>query len=300
MCGPARPRAHPCRLVRHSGIYDGHGGAHAAQFCRDQLVHNVMASAAFQSGDSQSALLEGFAKTERDLLREQQQALAEHKARCAGGEGSPGRGGCCGSTALVVLLRADSLHLAWLGDCRAVLCRAGTAVALTTDHVLSTGGDNDGSERARVLREGGNVEGGRLGGFLEVARAFGDVDHLTGHKPVGLSCTPELRLHRLTPDDEFVLLGSDGLWNVVEPSVAVHLARAELQAYGDATMASEKLVEAALKRNADDNITAMVVMFRPIESEASPRQRPRLSLLRKSASVPSSLSSTLDQAGPAG
>tara|TARA_B110001452_G_scaffold263860_1_gene265952 strand:+ start:2228 stop:3733 length:1506 start_codon:yes stop_codon:yes gene_type:complete len=297
--GRALTRAASC-ANHHAGIYDGHGGTRAAQFCREQLVHNVMASAAFQSGDSQAALLEGFAKTESDLVREQQQSLAEHKARCADGEGegSPGRGGCCGSTALVVLLRADSLHLAWLGDCRAVLCRAGTAVALTTDHVLSASGDRDGSERARVLREGGHVEGGRLGGFLEVARAFGDVDHVTGHKPAGLSCTPELRAHRLTPDDEFVILGSDGLWNVVEPAVAVHLARAELQAYGDATMASEKLVEAALKRNADDNVTAMVVMLRPIESEASPRQRPRLSLLRKSASVPTSLSSTLDQAGP--
>ena len=53
-------------------------------------------------------------------------------------------------------------------------------------------------------------------------------------------------------------------------------------------MASEKLVEAALKRNADDNITAMVVLIRPIEQETT-RQRPRLSLV-KAASVPASLS----------
>ena len=97
-------------------------------FC--PYAETVEIEAAFARGDAPTALLEGFAKTESDLLREQQQSLAEHK-RCADGEGegSPGRGGCCGSTALVVLLRADSLHLAWLGDCRAVLCRAGTAVA---------------------------------------------------------------------------------------------------------------------------------------------------------------------------
>ena len=49
----------------------------------------------------------------------------------------------------------------------------------------------------------------------------------------------------------------------------VALARAELQAYGDATMASEKLVEAALKRHADDNVTAMVIWFNPIPEAAA-------------------------------
>ena len=65
------------------------------------------------------------------------------------------------------------------------------AIELTHDHVLS--GIADGcDERARVLREGGTIEGGRLSGFLEVARAFGDLDQLTGCKPAGLSGTPEL------------------------------------------------------------------------------------------------------------
>ncbi len=270
-------------------VYDGHGGSHAAHFCRDQLHFNVMASPAFLSGDAQAALLEGFAKTEADLLAEQQQAFADRATGGGAAEGGlPGGGVCCGSTALVVLLRVDSLHLAWLGDCRAVLSRGGKAVALTEDHTLAEQGGGESAERARVLREGGQIEGGRLSGFLEVARAFGDVDQATGCKPVGLSGLPELRSQRLLPEDEFVILGSDGLWNVVGSEAAVALARAELQAYGDATMASEKLVEAALKRNADDNITAMVVLLRPIEQETT-RQRPRLSLV-KAASVPASLS----------
>lgn len=258
-------------------VYDGHGGCDAAHFCRDRLHHNIMASPAFRGGDVGAALLDGFAKTEHDLLHEQRQALAH-----GGGED---RCGCCGSTALVMLLRADAVHLAWLGDCRAVLSRGGRAVELTTDHSLAAEGE--GAERARVLREGGRIEGGRLGGFLEVARAFGDLDLATGAKPLGLSCTPELAARRLTDEDEFVLLGSDGLWGVVDSAAAVQLARSELQAYGDATMASEKLVEAALRRGADDNVTAMVVLLRPIEPEAT-RTRPKLSLT-KAASVPASL-----------
>ena len=111
----------------------------------------------------------------------------------------------------MALLRADSLHLAWLGDCRSVLCRGGKALELTVDHVLSegaTGGAGEDTERARVLREGGQIEAGRLSGFLEVARAFGDVDYLTGRKPVGLSGLPELRSQRHVPHGETPRPGS--------------------------------------------------------------------------------------------
>ena len=64
---------------------------------------------------------------------------------------------CCGSTALVALLRADSLHLAWLGDCRAVLCRGGKALDLTADHSLAegaagAGGTEEGTEAHNIRR----------------------------------------------------------------------------------------------------------------------------------------------------
>ena len=82
-----------------------------------------------------------------------------------------------------------------------------------------------------------------MGGFLEVARARGDFDGLQGRKPAGLSAQPDVIAQPLDDEDEFLILGSDGLWGVVEPQDAVKLARAELDAYdGDATMASDKLV----------------------------------------------------------
>ena len=80
-------------------VYDGHGGSHASQFCREQLHFNVMASEAFARGNAQAALLEGFRKTETDLLREQthehEQLLrglrcrSERQASSVHGEGLP-------------------------------------------------------------------------------------------------------------------------------------------------------------------------------------------------------------------
>jgi len=259
-------------------VYDGHGGLHAAQFCRERLHHNVMASESFARGDSQAALLEGFRKTEADLLREQDE---EHtRRRQSPPSPQDDAQSCCGSTALVLLIRAEQLHLAWLGDCRAVLSREAAPVMLTRDHSVRCA-----RERARVLADGGEVEDDRLWGFLEVSRAFGDLDSATGRKPRGLSGCPELASQPIEAGDEFVVIGSDGLWNVVDPADAVRLARAELQVYNDAAMASEKLVEVALKRHADDNVTAMVVCLNRIASPANPEvRRPRLPLLQRRSS----------------
>lgn len=45
----------------------------------------------------------------------------------------------------------------------------------------------------------------------------------------------QVRSLRLCAEDEFVLLASDGLWDVVDPATAVAAAREELRAYGETT-----------------------------------------------------------------
>lgn len=62
------------------------------------------------------------------------------------------------------------LHVANVGDCRAVLCRAGEAVVITEDHTPSIP-----SEAARVEAAGGFVSRGRVNGILGVSRSFGDI-----------------------------------------------------------------------------------------------------------------------------
>lgn len=63
-----------------------------------------------------------------------------------------------------------TLYVANVGDCRAVLCRAGKAVTLTKDHTPSVPG-----EAARVEAAGGFVSRGRVNGILGVTRSFGDI-----------------------------------------------------------------------------------------------------------------------------
>ena len=87
-----------------------------------------------------------------------------------------------------------------------------------------------------------------------------------------------------------MIVASDGLWRLVDSQAAVRLARADLRAHANVDMAAEKLVEEARNtRRADDNITVGVLLLRPVEPDMSPGQRPKLQLMRRGASFPSSL-----------
>ena len=87
----------------------------------------------------------------------------------------------------------------------------------------------------------------------QVSRAFGDA-HL---KPYGVSSTPELSAITLTPRDAYLVLASDGLWDVVDSDdrdFAASILRAP-----DTLGAARSLCDLATARGSMDNITVLVV-----------------------------------------
>ncbi|TQD98324.1 hypothetical protein C1H46_016145 [Malus baccata] len=152
-----------------------------------------------------------------------------------------------------------TLRVANAGDCRAVLGRRGRAVEMSKDHK-----PNCKSERLRIENLGGVIYDGYLNGQLSVARALGDW-HMKGAKGSAcpLSAEPELQETRLTEDDEFLIMGCDGLWDVMSSQCAVTMTRKELMVHNDPERCSRELVREALMRNACDNLTVIVVCFLP-------------------------------------
>jgi protein phosphatase 2C len=77
-------------------------------------------------------------------------------------------------------------------------------------------------ERERVLARGGEIpecskgECARVNGLIEVTRSLGD----RWLKPV-LDCTPEIVVYRLTAEDAFLVIGSDGLFDCIVDDVLV-------------------------------------------------------------------------------
>jgi serine/threonine protein phosphatase PrpC len=177
-----------------------------------------------------------------------------------GGVGSKSRFPGC--TALAAVIAGGRLLVANAGDCRAVLCRAGRPVGLSRQHTAELE-----DERARILAAGGSVArrggGWRVGAAaLQVTRALGDFD-LKGPIDGGVTAEPEVVEFGLTPEDQFVIMASDGVWDVMTDAEAVGLVHDTVK---DPQMSAKRLVTEALSRGSRDNATALVVFLRPVAS----------------------------------
>ena len=176
----------------------GHGGIHAAEFVKANLYNTLLAHPKFPA-DPVAATVESY-----EAIDAQYCSLGANRDD--------------GCTAVTALVQGSRLIVANVGDSRAILCRAGRAIQLSIDHK-----PNAKEERQRVERAGGVVVWAgtwRVGGVLAVSRAFGD-------KPLKryVSGTPDVRDERLTPEDEFLILASDGLWDVCMNQARLWAAR---------------------------------------------------------------------------
>lgn len=61
-----------------------------------------------------------------------------------------------------------------------------------------------------------------------------------------LTAEPEVVTHTLAPEDEFLLLGCDGLWDVLSSQRAVDIARSRLRIHNDPSACSGELVGCAV------------------------------------------------------
>uniref|UniRef100_A0A7S2RB86 Protein-serine/threonine phosphatase n=1 Tax=Rhizochromulina marina TaxID=1034831 RepID=A0A7S2RB86_9STRA len=154
-----------------------------------------------------------------------------------------------------------------VGDSRAVISRAGKAVALTTDHKVEAP-----QERERILAAGGNITDGRLEGILAVSRAFGDIALKSKQLTTGqlsndpteksaLTAEPEVTHTLVTVNDEFLVIATDGLWDVLSNQQVVNFVRRRLKTHNCAQRAANDLVQEALDQGSHDNTSAVVCML---------------------------------------
>ncbi|XP_024362353.1 probable protein phosphatase 2C 57 [Physcomitrium patens] len=225
------------------GVFDGHDGESAACYVKEHLLPFILRDASFSSS-VEDAVKNAYLELDKEFL----EACRLNKSLSSG------------TTVLTALLQGRNLLVANAGDCRAVLCRKGRAVPMSRDHVPSAAW-----ERSRIESAGGYVIDGYINEQLTVARAIGDW-HMKGLKEVGgkgpLSAVPDIQSLVLSEDDEFLLMGCDGLWDVFSNENAISFARKQLQRHNDPELCSKELVEEALKRNSQDNVTVIVICFK--------------------------------------
>ena len=135
-----------------------------------------------------------------------------------------------GTCACLVFIKDDICTIANLGDSRAVLCRTNkdiNAIELSWDHKPTRK-----DEKSRILLNGGKVEklnynGDWFGPYrvwideegpgYGMTRTLGDIYS----KKIGLISKPEIEHIKLKKSDQFIILASDGLWEVMSSAEAV-------------------------------------------------------------------------------
>lgn len=180
------------------------------------------------------------------------------------------------------------------GDCRAVLCRKGEAIDMSQDHRPSYA-----SERRRVEELGGFIDDGYLNGVLSVTRALGDWDMKFPRGSASpLIAEPEFQQIVLTEDDEFIIIGCDGIWDIMSSHQAVGLVRRGLRRHDDPEQCAKDLVMEALRLNTFDNLTVIIVCFASADcQETSPSHQRSIRCCSLSAEAFCSLRSLLDGNG---
>ncbi|KAJ6778923.1 hypothetical protein OIU74_002667 [Salix koriyanagi] len=230
------------------GIFDGHRGPAAAEFSARALPGFLKNTGSASS--PRNALVEAFVSTDAAFRNE----LDTHRKsrRVIQKDWHPG------CTAIVALIVTNKLFVANVGDCKTILCRAGKAFPLSKDHVASCI-----EERERVLSAGGQVkwqvDTWRVGqAALQVTRSIGDDDL----KPA-VTAEPEITETVLSAEDEFLVMGSDGLWDVMSGADVISIIKDTVKEPG---MCSKRLATEAAERGSKDNITVIVVFLRSVST----------------------------------
>lgn len=139
--------------------------------------------------------------------------------------------GGAGSTLTAAVLDGDRLHIAHLGDTRAILVRAGRLEHVTQDHT-----------QVRSL-----LEAGRLS--PEEAASHPDRRVLNRALAAGAPSAPDLLVRQLEPGD-LVLVTSDGLHAVVDPSALAEALTGE----EEPEALAQHLIDLALDAGGPDNV----------------------------------------------
>ncbi|CRK26805.1 hypothetical protein BN1708_000614 [Verticillium longisporum] len=244
--GSDEAKQHASRLSFFA-VYDGHGGDKVALFAGDQLHEIVRKQETFKKGNYEQALKDGFLATDRAILNDPR--YEEEVSGC---------------TACVSLINDDKIYVANAGDSRGVLGIKGRAKPLSQDHKPQLE-----AEKSRITAAGGFVDFGRVNGNLALSRAIGDFEfkksaELSPEAQI-VTAFPDVEIHDITDDDEFLVLACDGIWDCQSSQAVVEFVRRGIAAKQPLDKICENMMDNCLASNSEtggvgcDNMTMTII-----------------------------------------
>ncbi|KAM8842093.1 protein phosphatase Mn(2+)-dependent 1K-like [Synchiropus picturatus] len=222
----------PAVNILYLAVFDGHGGREAADFCEARMEQHIKGLAR-QTQNLEVVLTKAFTEVDKEL--------AERSPSCQSG-----------TTATVALLRDNTeLVVASAGDSRALLCREGKGLQLTSDHTPERK-----EERERIESRGGFVVPNSCGdlyvnGRLAMTRSIGDF-HL---REFGVIPEPEIKRILLSHEhDSFLALITDGISVIMKSQETCSI----ITQSQDPHQAAQRVCEQALAHGSEDNVTIII------------------------------------------
>lgn len=232
--------------INFYGIYDGHGGKFVSKFLSENL-HKYFMDKRTQYPLKKRETTKAFNYLQK-ILKDN---YHEHATNA-------------GSTCLAIVhfLKngTEHLNITNVGDCRAIICKSNIAIPLTKDHK-----PDKPEEEHRIKQLGGEIVWDGYDwriGDLSVSRAFGDIS-----AEPHVSCEPEIFEYVLSKNDKFLIMGCDGVWDVMDNQEACDFVIKHCynlttgEKINDKINMAKKLADRAIEKGSTDNISVIIVFF---------------------------------------
>jgi protein phosphatase PTC2/3 len=255
-------------------VYDGNGGRRVAHYLAT-FLHEDLKKELASTSSIEDGIKKAFSKVDAALLEKKWE---------------PGSTACC------CLVTKNYIYTANVGDSRAVVCKNGKALPLSLDHKPLNPTEKERIEKAGgtihtmsgdVVRSNGTttyiqrIKVSRINGTLALSRAFGRYT-LKKNGKLGpnadpstyiVTSEPDITITELTPETEFIVIASDGLWDVFSNEETIVFIKKHIneqkteqetedkkkERKGHLSKIAKELISAACSRLSTDNITVIII-----------------------------------------
>ena len=209
------------------GIFDGHGGNDVVKYIKNRLPEIIKTNITNNNNDSiENSLISAFNKIDEELKFYDSEYT--------------------GSTATILLFQDNILYCANVGDSTAFIVYDNNIKKISTDHKCTNP-----KEEERILLKGGKITKNRVMGQLVLSRSLGDLYC----KKFGVSNIPDISVNKLDRNVKYIVVASDGIWDVVKDNELLELSGNRKNAEG----LCKDLVKLSINKETKDNVSCIVI-----------------------------------------
>ena len=208
-------------------IFDGHGGIDVVNFLKNRMSQLIKSSLENLIPVNE-AISKSFNKIDDELKFYDSDNV--------------------GSTATVIIIKDNKIYCGNVGDSRAYIIYQDKIQQISVDHKCS----NE-KEKQRIIENGGKIVKNRVNGQLILTRTLGD----KAIKKFGVICQPDINEINVSKDINFVVLASDGVWDVINENELLDLSKK----FKNADDFCKEIIKESITKGTKDNVSCIVISF---------------------------------------